>query len=33
MSRRICLIASRVASLITRLPRVMSPYSAVLEIE
>src|SRR3954447_16141539 len=33
ISERICFIASRVGSPITRLPRVRSPYSAVFEIE
>ena len=33
ISPRISFIAARVSSVITRLPRVRSPYSAVLEIE
>ena len=33
ISARICFIASRVSSVTMRGPRVMSPYSAVLEIE
>ena len=33
ISPRILRIASRVSSVMTRVPRVRSPYSAVLEIE